>query len=224
MSEIDSNIDKNRRIIFKNPDGTYTYCNICGIYITIGYKSGERDSACETKGENIDKNTGESTNNNTNNTNSSQVLNQLNHGINTNNPNNYLYLSDDDLRYLVDSTTTDDFPALVEQLLDVFRRYRLVFTLITVFEMFLTFILTLLTWEKRETAITIMEEIYKDINSKEAASSFYALFVFTLCVNFVYYPFGFYALARKSVRLIRFYSFFIIFNAMFILLSIYINM
>ena len=151
--------------------------------------------------------------------------NQNNLNLNANSTGaNFLYLSDDDLRYLIDTASVDEYPIMIDQLLDIFRKYRLTFTLLNLFEMFLTFFLTLLTWQKRETAITIMEEIYKDINTKEAAVSFYFLFFLTLGINLLYYPLGFYAIAKKNVRLMKFYSFFIVFNAMFILISIYINM
>jgi len=138
--------------------------------------------------------------------------------------NNFLYLSDDELRNLIDTTANDEYPALIGHLLDIFRRYRIIFTCSTLVEMFLSFGLTFITWEKRETAITVMADIYPEINSREAAISFYILFFTTLALNIVYYPFGYYALARKSVRLMRVFSFFILFNAMFILLSINIDM
>lgn len=187
------------------------------LFIYLGYKSGERDSSSEAKAQanNIE---------NLNNGQSAAVI--LTSNMNGNNTlgNNFLYLSDDELRNLIDTTANDEYPALIGHLLDIFRRYRIIFTCSTLVEMFLSFGLTFITWEKRETAITVMADIYPEINSREAAISFYILFFTTLALNIVYYPFGYYALARKSVRLMRVFSFFILFNAMFILLSINIDM
>jgi hypothetical protein len=187
----------------------------------LGYKSGERDSSSETKAQ------ADNIANFNNGQNAAVILTSNTNGNNTlgNNSvsNNFLYLSDDELRNLIDTTANDEYPALIGHLLDIFRRYRIIFTLCTLLEMFLSFSLTFLTWEKRETAITVMADIYQDINSREAAISFYVLFFTTLVLNLVYYPFGYYALAKKSVRLMRVFSFFIIYAFKYVYIYIITN-
>jgi hypothetical protein len=162
-----------------------------------GYKSGEKDSACEAKPIEAPR---------------------------QENANPELSLSDEELRYIIDSTAQDDYPMLIEQILDLFRKYRLFFAFLKCCEMFLFWMLMFTTWVKRESSITLMEEVYHDLNTKEAAFMFHLFFHTTVVMNLLYYPFGFFALARKNVKLLKLYTHMTLVVSVMTIIMIYINM
>ena len=169
------------------------------IFIFIlGYKNGEKDSAA------IEK----------------KVI--IENQPNTRNEN--ISLSDDELRYLIDNANEDEYPQLIYQILDVFRKYRLLYIIINICEMSLFCFLLYLTWNKRESSIAIMEDIYTDMNSKEASVIFYTIFYISLIINIFYYPFGFYSITKKNVKMIKYYSTFTLISSISTILLIYINM
>ena len=147
----------------------------------LGYKTGERDSACDSKPLEFAR----------------EIPQQPD-----------LNLSDEELRYIIDSTAQDEYPMLIEQILDLFRKYRFFFILMKCSEMFLFWCLMFTTWAKRESSITLMEEVYRDLNSREAAFLFHIFFHTSLVLNLFYYPFGFYALAKKNVKYLKLYTHF----------------
>ncbi len=80
------------------------------------------------------------------------------------------------------------------------------------------------TWHKRESTITMMQELYKDMNSKEVSSVFYIFYCTTLIVNLFFYPFGFYSLLKKNAKLVKVYTQMVLFYSVITIFMIYINM
>lgn len=90
--------------------------------------------------------------------------------------------------------------------------------------MCLTSFLMFITWQRRESSITIMEEIYRDLNSSEAASFFYFIFFISFLINLFFYPYGFYSLTKKKVKCLKIYTNVALFTAITTIFLIYINM
>ncbi len=81
-----------------------------------------------------------------------------------------------------------------------------------------------ITWQNRESSITLMESVYRDLNSKEAAFLFYFFYATSFILNVLYYPYGFFAMARKNVRIIKIYTQFTLVFSMLTIVLIYLNM
>jgi hypothetical protein len=167
-----------------------------------GYKSGERDSCLNNEKEQTTAQPSSS----------SQPNQEL------------LYLSDDELRYLVSHTQQDDYPYLLEQILDIFSKYRILFLIVKSFEMILSISLLVITYQKRELTIATMQDVYKDLNANSAHIVFYIIFYFSVGINCFFYPFGFYALTVKNLKLLKIYSGFTILVAVCSVLLVYINL
>jgi hypothetical protein len=90
--------------------------------------------------------------------------------------------------------------------------------------MSLTVFLLFITWQKKETSITTLQQIYKDLNSKEAAILFYTVFILSLFLNSIFYPLGFYSLITKKVNMFKVFSIYALYTAILTVFIIYINM
>jgi hypothetical protein len=164
----------------------------------IGYKTGERDSTAETKKF------------------SDPSLSQNHLDIMT--------ISDSELQYIVDNYEQFEHSNIIEQLLSVLRRNQYVFLALLILEMTLTFFLLFITWKKKENSITMLQEIYKDINAKEAALFFYTIFLICFGLNLAFYPLGFYSLTTKKVTTFKFFSSYCLYTAIITVFIVYINM
>jgi hypothetical protein len=143
---------------------------------------------------------------------------------NSQNQNDYLNLSDDELRYLVNSASQDEYPFLLNQLLDIFTKYRIFFITFKMCEMALSLFLILMIWDKRESTISSMQEIYRDLTPHEAYVVFHSIVIFSMVLNIIFYPFGFYAIAVKNIKVLKFYSTCTMFMAVTSVFLIYINL
>lgn len=132
-------------------------------------------------------------------------------------------ISDDDLRFIVEHATNDEYSLLLDQLLNLFRKYRLSFILIFLGEMSFTLILLFITWDKKDNAILLMHEMYNDLNLVESAHIFYFIYFISLLANLIFYPFGLISLSIKNVKTIKFFSNLILINAFLTMILIYVN-
>lgn len=190
-----SSIKNNKRIILKNPDGTYSYL----------YKDGEEDSIMNkahlNKGKDKDL----------------DPLNQNQENINN------LSMSDEELQFLIDNANQFDYQHLINQILEIFRSYRVLFFLVLILELCLMSTLLFNTYKTKEASILIMEEIYKDLNAEEASLFFNIVFVIFTSLNAFYYPVGFYAITQKQIKILKFFSIFSLYSAIATIFVIYIN-
>jgi hypothetical protein len=91
-------------------------------------------------------------------------------------------------------------------------------------EMSLTCFLLFITWKKKESSIILLQEIYKDLNSKEASLVFYTIFMISFVLNSVFYPLGFYSLVSKKVHIFKMFSTYTLYTAILTVFIIYLNM
>lgn len=168
--------------------------------LILGYKTGEKDSTAEVK--------------------QPEILNN-NHNRDQ---NDNLTISDSELQYIVDNYDQFDQSNIIEQLLQVFRRNQLIFVCLLTIEMSLTVFLLFITWRKKENSIMMLQDIYKDLNAREAAILFYVVFLASLLLNVIFYPLGFYSLISKKVNLFKTFSSYSLYTAILTVFIIYINM
>ncbi len=184
-----SSSNTKKRIILKNPDGTFSYL----------YKEGEIDSVFEKK-------------------------EKMNNEINENQINlNNLSLSDEELQYLIDHADNFDYYTLIEQILEIFRSYRILFFMTLILELFLTTSLLYSSFKNKETAIYLMQEIYKDMNADEANFFFNVSFISLLLINLIYYPIGLYGILYKKVKHLKIFSSISLYSAIACIFIFYIN-
>ena len=70
----------------------------------------------------------------------------------------------------------------------------------------------------------MLQEIYKDINAKEAALFFYTIFMLCFLLNLAFYPLGFYSLVSKKVTSFKLFSTYCLYTAIITIFIVYINM
>jgi hypothetical protein len=167
----------------------------------IGYKTGEQDSTAETK----------------------QISEDITN-LNRNNENENLTISDSELQYIIDNYDQFEHTNIIEQLLNVFRRNQIIFLVLLITEMSLTCFLLFITWKKKESSIIMLQEIYKDLNSKEASLLFYTIFMISFVLNSAFYPLGFYSLVSKKVNIFKMFSTYSLYTAILTVFIIYLNM
>ena len=184
-----SSIKNQKRIILKNPDGTYSYL----------YKDGEVDSIVVKKEK------------------QNEELNQ-----NQDNLNN-LSLSDEELQYLIDHAEQFDYFSLIQQILEIFRSYRILFFMTLILEMALMTSLLFTTFKNKENSILMMEEIYKDVNAEEVSMFFNTVLFLLIALNAVYYPLGFYSILQKKVKYLKYFSSISLYSAIACIFIIYVN-
>lgn len=164
----------------------------------IGYKSGEKDSTAETK----------------------KIMSENN----GNQIGDILTISDSELQYIVENYDQFEHGNIIEQLLSVLRRNQIIFITLLILEMSLTSFLLFITWKKKENSILMLQQIYKDINAKEAALFFYTIFMICFLLNLVFYPLGFYSLVTKRVSTFKIFSSYCLYTAIITIFIVYINM
>ena len=184
-----SSIKQKKRIILKNPDGTFSYL----------YKDGEVDSIIEKKEKQNDE----------------IVQNQENI--------NNLSLSDEELQYLIDHAEQFDYYSLIQQILEIFRSYRVLFFIGLILEFSLTSSLLFTTFKNKENSVLMMEEVYKDLNAEEASLFFNTVFIVYMIINAFYYPFGFYGILQKKIKHLKYFSNLALYSAIGTIFIIYIN-
>jgi hypothetical protein len=184
-----SSIKNQKRIILKNPDGTYSYL----------YKDGEVDSIVVKK-------------------------EKQNEEINQNQENlNNLSLSDEELQYLIDHAEQFDYYSLIQQILEIFRSYRILFFMTLILELALMSSLLFSTFKNKENSILMMEEIYKDVNAEEISLFFNTVIFLLILLNAVYYPLGFYSILQKKVKYLKYFSTISLYSAIACIFIIYVN-
>ena len=62
----------------------------------------------------------------------------------------------------------------------------------------MTCFLLFITWKKKETSIMMLQEIYKDLNAREASVLFYIIFTITFMLNSFFYPLVYNNMTLKS--------------------------
>jgi hypothetical protein len=199
MSEFGSSVPEKKMLIIKNPDGTYSHCKyIC--FNLLGYKYGLKDP-CTIENLKV-----------------KQISNQ-------NAPlDDVLTISDSELQYVVNNYDQFDSSSLLEEMLSIFRRNQIIFFSLITIEMSMALFLLLLTWEKREGSIISLQHLYRDLSEKESLCMFYIIFFMTFILNTVFYPFGFYALITKKIKLMKYFTHFCLYSAIMTLFIIYLNM
>ncbi len=81
-----------------------------------------------------------------------------------------------------------------------------------------------ITWKKKEASILSLQEIYTDLNGREAAILFYSVYSLSMALNGVFYPMGFYSLLTKKINMFKMFSIYSLYTAILTVFIIYINM
>lgn len=136
---------------------------------------------------------------------------------------NELTMSDDELQYLIDHADQFNYYALIEQVLDVFRSYRLLFLVTLLLDLSLMMWIMFSTFENKEYSITMMEDLYRDVSAEEASRFFNVIFIFLFIINMIFYPLGFYSISLKKVKLLKYLALFSLYTAVSTVFVIYIN-
>ena len=134
-----------------------------------------------------------------------------------------LSLSDDELQYILDHADQFDYCNLINQIINLFRTYRYVFIFCLVIEFLIMSSIMFRTFQNKEDIITSMVGLYKDINAREASMFFNCVYIAFLIANSIYYPLGFYSIAKKQVKLMKYFANLSAYSALGIIFIIYIN-
>lgn len=149
----------------------------------------------------------------------------MNNNINSRNADvDNLTVSDSELQYIIDNYDQFEHTTIIEQLVSVFRRNQIVLFLLILIEMSMTFFLLLVTWNKKENSIVVLQQIYRDLNSKEAALIFYTIFTLNLILNLVFYPLSFYSLVTKKLKVFKMFSVYCLYTAIMTVFIVYLNL
>jgi len=132
-------------------------------------------------------------------------------------------VSDIDLQTLLDNTSNLNINTLLDEVLNVFRKYRILLFVLLFLEMALSLFLCFIVWKRREHSIYVIEKVYRDINSFESSICFFIIFLTNLLINFFFYPIGYIAIVYKNIKLMRFFSFFALYSAIGCIILIYVH-
>jgi hypothetical protein len=135
-----------------------------------------------------------------------------------------LSLSDEELRYLVENANNYNANMLVEQITDIFKRYRMIYIILKLSEFCLSLFLIGLTLDKREYIINSLTRIYTDINYQMSSLFFY--FIMTICCisSVIFYVYGAISLYKLNVYYAKIYSSISLFTAITTIVLVYVNM
>ena len=104
------------------------------------------------------------------------------------------------------------------------KKNYLYFFFLFVFDMTLSLFLLLITWNKKESSVELMQDLYKDLNDRSA----YRLFIVVFFANYIFYVvmyfFGFYSLLTKKLQKLKIFSNLILYSIVMTIFIIYINM
>lgn len=135
-----------------------------------------------------------------------------------------LYLSDEDIRYIVEHMGTDNYPTLLSHLLAELNKYIISFVIILFVEMFLNMFLLFATYGNNEISLMLMKELFGKIKDKEAELYFLYMLYISTCLGAVFYPLGIFSVYFKNLKLLRIFTTSIIIYLMCNVLLVYINM
>lgn len=197
MSVLASSIADKKRLIIKNPDGSYLYCN----------KSDEKDEMLVV---------------NKINNNEINLYNQ-NQNANLNMfPDNFT-ISDEELQYILENRDQSEDTNLMEQILSVYRKNQFFFCFLFILEMSLSCLLLMITWKRKEYSIMVMQNLYRDISPIQAALIFHGIFIINCFANLILYPLGFFALLTKKIQMMKFFSSFSLYCGLSSIFIVYLN-
>jgi hypothetical protein len=190
MSEINSEIANKKRIILKNPDGTYSHC--INKIINIGFKQGESDSV----------------------NNQIQIM-EIKH--------ENLSISDEELRYIIDSSAHLDREILVDELVEMYSRYRKSYLYLSVAELLLNVFLMISILVNNDAIITQIGKLYTDLSDSEAQFVFYLVYCASLVMNILFYSSVFATLFKKNIYQLKCYSYINLFLTLMTILQVYVH-
>ena len=133
-------------------------------------------------------------------------------------------LSDQELRYLVENSYNYDTTLLIEQIIDIFKRYKLVYILLKLSEFCLAIILIGLTFDKKEIIIDSLIKMYTDLDYGMANIIFYFIMTVTCSMSTIFYIYGAYSLYTLNVRSLKLYNSVSLFSSISTILLVYVNM
>lgn len=133
-------------------------------------------------------------------------------------------LSDEELRYLVENANNYNSNMLVEQIIDIFRKYRMIYIVLKLSELCMSSFLIGLTFQKREYIINSLTNVYTDINIQIASFIFYFIMFICCTSSLLFYVYGAISLYNLKVYYAKFYSNISLFTAITTILLVYVNM
>jgi hypothetical protein len=137
-------------------------------------------------------------------------------------PDNFT-ISDEELQYIIENHDQSDNTNLLEQVLSVYRKNQFFFCFLFVLEMSLSSLLLMITWKRKEYAILIMQNLYKDINPIQASCIFHGMFFLNMLANIILYPLGFFSLLSKKIHITKFFSTFTLYCGLGSVFIVYLN-
>ena len=133
-------------------------------------------------------------------------------------------MSDEDLRNIVENADYYDTNLLIEQIVDLFKRYSIIYIFLKLMELTLTVFLMFLTWDKRESTIYAINKIYTGMDESSAKWLFYIIFVTSNILNIIFYLLGILTLTKMNVKYAKMYSDMALFMSISTIMLVYLNM
>ena len=84
--------------------------------------------------------------------------------------------------------------------------------------------LLFLTWKQRETSVYSINNNINSYSTLDSSLIFYSVFTVMIILNLIYYPFGYIAIVKKNIKILKYFSVFSLYSAIGCIFMIYINM
>lgn len=180
-------IKEQKRILIKNPDGTFMHCLKTSNPIS-STKSTEKSPLLPTT--------------------------SLSENSSTSNDFDNLTISDSALDYLVENPDEYGSNFLLSKFITSIKANLIIFSTILLMDFFLSIFLAYSSWKKHNSALFLIQNFfYAQLSEKTSKIIFYVIFVLANINNLVYYSFGIYAIVNKNFRVFRIFAIYSIVNA-----------
>jgi len=133
-------------------------------------------------------------------------------------------MTDEDLQYAIENATRLNLGEILDEILDAFVKYRILFFIVFLMEMTFNSFLMYITWQKREFTINLIENSYRGFHKKEAQLMFYIILGAMALLNLIIYPLGITAVITKKIKWLKFFSKFSLYTSVIIIFMVFINL
>ncbi|MCQ2820665.1 MAG: hypothetical protein MJ252_25650 [archaeon] len=135
-----------------------------------------------------------------------------------------LSIADSELDYIVQNYEQFDNGNIIEEFLNIFKKNQFIFLVILSSELILSLFLGYESYSKRDTSIKSISQSYKMFSLESIRKAFFFFFYASLVLNFIFYPFGYYAILSKKYKLVSIFSGFALVTGIVSIFFVYANM
>lgn len=135
-----------------------------------------------------------------------------------------LSIADSELEYIVQNYQQFDNGNIIEDFLSIFKKNQFIFLIILSAEMLLTLFLAYHSYNQREYCIKAIVDTYKTFSYSTIKNSFFFFFYFSLGLNMIFYPFGYYSVISKKYKMVSLFSTFALVTGVITIFFVYANM